>query len=112
MQCVCIRVETEAKGARCFQVGWVPSIGTTPGRMHHWLIEMHKATRHLVGRLILCGSGGPTERISSFNLSLFQTMDRKQEPVERPAIARGIGTLIYFKRFTGTIVLQSFVFGL
>ena len=111
MQCVCIRVETEAKGARCFQVGRAPSIGTTPER-HHWLIEMHKATRNLVGRLILSGSGGPTERISSFNLSLFQTMGRKQEPVERPAIARGIGTLIYFKRFTGTVVLQSFVFGL
>ena len=42
----------------------------------------------------------------------FKTKDRKQEPVERPAIARGIGTLIYFKRFTGTVVLQSFVFGL
>ena len=111
MQCVCIRVETEAKGARCFQFGWAPSIGTTPER-HHWLIKMYKETRNLVGRLILSGSGGPTERISSFSLSLFQTMDRKQEPVERPAIARGIGTLIYFKRFTGTVVLRSFVFGL
>lgn len=62
MQCVCIRVQTEAKRARCFQVGWIPSIGTTPER-HHWLIEMHKATRNLVGRLLLSGSSGPTERI-------------------------------------------------
>lgn len=62
-------------------------IGTTPER-HHWLTEMHKATRNLVGRLMLSGSGGPTERISSFSLSLLQAMDRKQEPVARPAIAR------------------------
>ena len=31
---------------------------------------------------------------------------------ERPAIARGIGTLNYFERFIDTIVLQSFVFWL
>ena len=34
------------------------------------------------------------------------------ESVERPAIARVIGTLNYFERFTGTVVPQSFVFGL
>ena len=34
-----------------------------------------------------------------------------QRSVEWPAIARVIGTLNYFERFTGTIVLQLFVLG-
>ena len=53
---------------------------------------------------------GKIHRKSSYHWVLRKL--RLKSFLERPTIARGIGTLNYFERLTGTVVLESFLFGL
>ena len=55
------------------------SLGQNPPRIPEFytLTKIHKAIP--VGRPIVSGSGGPTERISSFVDSLLQPIAQKQE---------------------------------
>ena len=56
------------------------SLGQNPPRIPEFytLTKIQKAIP--VGRPIVCGSGGPTERISNFGNSLLQPIAQKQEP--------------------------------